>query len=137
MWVRCRSCKGTGRYAIRFKEGGGINVECRTCKDSPDDHKGQVQVKCRVCKGTTVAKIMVLDHSLKSTTPCPVCHELGFTFPEKEKPADNRKGSDPDNPVLAGDLAIKLKEQIDDNASFDTDVEDEDNGASVDEQPAE
>jgi hypothetical protein len=134
VWVRCRSCKGTGRYQIRFKEGGGINVECRTCKDSPADHKGQVQVKCRVCKGTTIAKIMVLDASLKSTTPCPVCDELGFILPEKKK-RSKRIDPGPDNPVLAGDLAEKLKSQIDDNASFDNSIEDEDNRANEVDQP--
>jgi len=119
--VRCRSCKGTGRYQIKFKEGGGINVKCRTCKDSPEEHKGQIQVKCRVCKGTTTAKIMVLDHSLKSTTPCPECHEIGFTFPKKEKQKEIKKHFDdgPDNPVLAGDIVEKLKSQIDDNKHFD------------------
>jgi hypothetical protein len=137
VWVRCRSCKGTGRYKLRFKEGGGINVECRTCKDSPSDHKGQIQVKCRICKGTTIAKIMVLDHSLKSTTPCPVCHELGFTFPEKVKAEKKKAKQDTvlDNPVLAGDLAEKLKQQIDDNKFFNNSVEDKNDASSNVDEP--
>lgn len=133
VWVRCRSCKGTGRYQIRFKEGGGLNVQCRTCKDSPEDHKGQVQVKCRVCKGTQIAKIMVLDASLKSTTPCPVCDELGFILPDKQKES-KKKYPGPDNPVLAGDLAEKLKHQIDDNKFFDNSVEENSDAATVDDQ---
>jgi len=127
VWVRCRSCKGTTRYTSQFQEGGGgINVECRTCKESPADHRGQVKVKCRVCKGTTVAKILVLDHSLKSTTACPVCKEIGFTFPEQEKAHIESIGKNrsPDNPVLAGDLAQKLKDKIDDdNKNFNKKVE--------------
>lgn len=116
VWVRCRSCKGTTRYTSKFKEGGGINVECKTCKESPEEHKGQVAVKCRVCQGTKIAKIMVLDHTLKSTTPCPACDELGFTIPKQEK-VHVPQGLD--NPVLAGDLAEKLKHQIDDAKFFD------------------
>jgi hypothetical protein len=116
VWVRCRSCKGTTRYVVNFKEGGKIDVQCRTCKDSPEEHKGEVQVKCRVCQGTQIAQIMVLDHSLKSTTPCPVCDELGFILPKESK---SKPALAPDNPVLAGDLAEKLKQQIDDTEPFD------------------
>lgn len=121
VWVRCRSCKGSTRYTSRFKEGGGIDVECKTCIDSPPEHKGQIAVKCRVCKGTKTAKIMVLDHTLKSTTPCPACDELGFIIPKKEKTVSTMG---PDNPVLAGDLAEKLKDQIDDNKFFDSEEKD-------------
>lgn len=118
VWVRCRSCKGTTRYTSKFKEGGGINVECKTCKESPEDHKGQVAVKCRVCGGTKIAKIKVLDHTLKSTTPCPVCDQLGFIILKETNPR-TQNSKEPDNPVLAGDLAKKLKQQIDDAKSFD------------------
>jgi hypothetical protein len=129
VWVQCRECKGSGTYTSKFPNGGEIKMECKRCKDSPEGHKGQVKVKCRVCRGTGTAQITVLDHTLKSTTPCPVCHELGFVEPKKAK-TEQSLG----NTVLAGDLADKLKTQIeDDQKTFDVDAEVEEQKSSFNE----
>ena len=116
VWVTCRSCHGTGRYKVRYKEGGGVDLKCRSCKNSPPNHQGQMQVRCRACLGTMSAKITVLDYSMKSTTACPVCDSLGFLPPKPEW-----KPKTPDNPVLAGDLAEKIKSEIPEDTEYKID----------------
>jgi len=112
LWIPCTKCDGTGRNIVRFKKGGGTDSICTKCKDSPDDHKFQIEVVCRTCKGTTIAKIPVLDYSLKSTTICPLCNSLGYII---SKPKKKKKESTLNNPVLAGDLALKINLLIDKN----------------------
>jgi DnaJ-class molecular chaperone len=124
LWIPCRVCKATGKYKIEFDGDGGTLVDCVKCKPPEGvkledwKHKGHVQVKCHRCEGTGKARIPVLDHTLKSMTACPVCDQLGF-FLKSEKKSYHKKGTDPDNPALPGNLAEKLKHQIDDNKFFD------------------
>ena len=111
----CPSCNGSGRYIKRWKGGGGINVTCRKCEGS-----SKVVVQCSECRGAGKIKKMVLDHTIKSTTPCKICHELGFTSNKRPKPKKKRKksgtyksGGHMSNPVLPFDLANKIKSAID------------------------
>jgi len=81
VWIPCRKCNATGR----FKTDDGnlrINVKCKACerfeKQWPNDKKFHYLVRCRDCRGLDT-KVRYIG--LESTTPCPVCKELGF-FPK-------------------------------------------------------
>jgi len=105
--VECRKCKGSGRYIERWPEGGGLNLECTTCKG-----KGKVRVKCSNCYGKGKIKKIVPDHTIKSTTPCKHCDELGFILP---KPIiEKKKHVTPplSNPVISTATAAALSEMI-------------------------
>jgi len=69
--IPCKKCQN-GRY-IREKHGLKINVECKFC------HGTKIRViKCKTCRGTGELRKMVITPSIKSTTPCKHCRELGF-----------------------------------------------------------
>jgi hypothetical protein len=76
----CPICKGNGRYIRRWKQGGGVNLECKRCQG-----KGKVKVSCRECKGKGQLKKAVLSDELKSTTPCKNCRQLGFIVKDSQK----------------------------------------------------
>ena len=98
--LKCPSCSGTGRFKKKWKGGGGINVKCRTCGGT-----GKAIVKCSNCRGKGKVKKPVLDHQIKSTTPCKYCGELGFIIPKKKKPRREHI----ENPVIPADLASQIK----------------------------
>jgi hypothetical protein len=106
--VKCRVCKGSGRYIKRFPEGGGMNLECKVCHGT-----GKVRVKCSNCIGKGKLKKVVLDHVIKSTTPCKHCEELGFVIP-KPKKKYHKKNVTPQigTPVLDHETAVKLSNMI-------------------------
>ena len=141
-WVKCPTCKGTGRYNVRWKEGGGIDVECRHCLPQKGTEKaGKVPIRCIQCNrelpdgeenpNPGKMKKIVKSHIMESTTPCKHCHELGFTtnLPYKQtraykerqrmkkqiKPKQSVKTHHSNcmgEPVLSADLACKIKESI-------------------------
>lgn len=79
-WIKCPSCKATGRYKVTWKEGGGIDEPCKRCKAENDHH---ILVDCYQCNregSTSVGKktITVKSHVIKSATPCRFCGGLGF-----------------------------------------------------------
>lgn len=105
--VKCRKCKGSGRYIERWPEGGGMNLKCTACKG-----KGSVRVKCSNCFGKGKIKKIVPDHSIKSTTPCKHCKELGFIVPKAPK-AKRKKRTEPiSNPVISPEHAAALSDMI-------------------------
>lgn len=141
-WIKCPSCKGTGRYKVRWKEGGGINVECRRCLDTKGtDHEFEILVDCLECnregadgkkKATAGKKLKVVkSHVIESTTPCKYCNQLGFTenlphhktraFRDRQKLKRAKRQQTPKpkrsfelgTPVIDCTLAEKIKEQID------------------------
>jgi hypothetical protein len=118
VWTKCDKCQGNGKYYIEItnERGDPEQLNCDKCKKSPKNHKGQTKITCLCCMGTTVAHIQVLHHSLNSTTPCPVCRSLGFILPKKKK-TQNIPARIIHNPVLAGDLAEKLKSHISSNSN--------------------
>ena len=80
---KCPICKGSGRYIRRWKQGGGVNLECKRCQG-----KGKVKINCHECRGKGQLKKAVLSDELKSTTPCKKCRQLGFItkdFPKSQK----------------------------------------------------
>lgn len=133
VWIDCPKCKGKGRVIIRFKKGGGTDSICTQCKESTQIYREKfkepnsrfkVELTCRVCRGTTIAKILVLDYSLKSTTVCPLCDSLGIIIPKlKKKPKTNPRRTVLANPVIAGDLAVKINLLIDERKTFNSNKE--------------
>jgi DnaJ-class molecular chaperone len=122
--IQCPTCKGSGRYIRRWPEGGGINVSCRRChgkktimeeveKCEKCNGEKTVVVKCAECRGKGKKRKAVLDHTIKSTTPCPVCEELGFTRNIKPKKLPKPKPRhEPANPVIPQDLAGAIRAHI-------------------------
>jgi hypothetical protein len=108
--VKCNKCDGSGRYIVKFKEGGGFNLKCKFCHGT-----GKVKVTCRNCRGKGKIKKIVLAHTIKSTTPCEVCGGLGF-IPnvEKYKEKPKRKKFTPPlrNPVISPEYAKTLSQMI-------------------------
>lgn len=69
--IPCKKCQN-GRF-IRERNGLKINVECKFC------HGTKIRsVKCKTCRGTGELRKMVITPSIRSTTPCKHCRELGF-----------------------------------------------------------
>jgi len=135
VWLPCPKCDGTGRVIVRYKKGGGTDSICDKCLEStkeyikteeygtllklneknPESHPlniNKIKVSCRTCKGTTIAKILVLDYSLKSTTPCDSCDSLGYII-KTQTPKKKQKEPIPDNPVLNQELALKINLLLD------------------------
>lgn len=122
--VECPTCQGSGRYIRRWPEGGGINVSCRRCKGKTTieeeivcercNNEKTIVVKCAECRGKGKKKKFPLDHNIKSTTPCPVCGQLGFTQNVKPKkiPKPKTKRYEPSNPVIPQDLAGAIRAHI-------------------------
>ena len=103
--VQCEKCKGTGRFKKRWKEGGGIDVSCKFCKDGFN-----IEVKttkCNNCLGKGKIEKLVLSDEIESTTPCNRCQQKGFIEP---KPPTKKFTSVPLNPVISTSLATKIKE---------------------------
>lgn len=69
--IACNRCQN-GRF-IREKGNLKINVECKFCHGTK-----QREVKCKTCRHTGELRKMVITPSIKSTTPCKHCRELGF-----------------------------------------------------------
>ena len=106
--VKCRKCDGSGRYIVRDKKfGGGMNLKCTTCKGT-----GKVRVKCSNCFGKGKLKKIVPDHSIKSTTPCKHCNELGFILPRPKKVKKSHTTPPLSNPVIPLDKAAALADII-------------------------
>jgi hypothetical protein len=115
----CPTCKGTGRFIKKWKTGGGVNVECRRCEG-----KKKIEVKCEKCLGNGTLKKEVLTHTLKSTTPCKKCDQLGYIEPKpapKFKPKAMKPKKQVDlptpkkvqfSPLMSQSLADKIKKQI-------------------------
>jgi len=105
----CEKCDGTGRFKTAFKGGGGIDVSCLSCGGK----KETVTIsKCSECLGTGKKQKVVADHTIKSTTPCKHCRQLGFTKDKPEKKVKKRSSYTPANPVLTMNLAKQIKEFI-------------------------
>ncbi len=110
--IKCKSCKGTGRFKKRWKSGGGVDVTCKICNG-----KGRRFVKCVECEGKGYKLKPVKHYTLKSTTPCKHCNELGFTKNKSKKkvpkpfkaPKSAVHFRKPDNPVLTSNLAEQIK----------------------------
>ena len=106
--VECRTCKGSGRYITEDSSTNctlRLNLKCTTCKG-----KGKVRVKCSECFGKGKKKKIVPDHTIKSTTPCKHCNELGFILP---KPGKRKKETPPiGNPVISTETAAALTDMI-------------------------
>jgi len=106
--VKCRKCNGSGRYIKRWPEGGGLNLKCTACNG-----KGVIRVKCSNCFGKGKIKKIVPDHTIKSTTPCKHCKELGFIVPKTPKKSKHKKHSTPaKNPVISQEHAAVLSAMI-------------------------
>jgi len=107
--VKCRKCDGTGRYIERWKEGGGLNLKCTTCKGT-----GKVRVKCSNCFGKGKLKKIVPDYTIKSTTPCKHCNELGFIVPRPKTTKAKKPHRTPElsNPVISLEKAAALSDLI-------------------------
>jgi hypothetical protein len=134
VWMDCPKCKGKGRVIVRFKKGGGTDSICTECKKPTEiyrkkfkdpDSKFKIETTCRICKGTTIAKILVLDYSLKSTTLCPLCDSLGIIIHIHKPKKKPKKKPHLANPVIASDLAVKINLLIDERKTFNTDSETE------------
>ena len=104
--VKCPKCKGNGRFLEKWPEGGGLNLKCTACKGT-----GLVYAVCSNCFGKGKIKKIVPDHSIKSTTPCKYCKELGFIVP---KPFKRKKKLTPHikNPVISSATAATLSDMI-------------------------
>lgn len=92
----CPICKGSGRFIRRWKNGGGVNLECKRCEG-----KGKVKLNCKECLSKGQIKKAVLSDELKSTTPCKKCRQLGFIekdFPKPKKKRPHKHNPGPDNP---------------------------------------
>jgi len=76
--VDCPTCNGSGRFRRSFKGGGGINVKCTRC-----DENHKVPADCYRCQGTKTIPKVVPAASIKDTTPCKECDQLGFIFNDK------------------------------------------------------
>ena len=140
VWMDCPKCKGKGRIIVRFKKGGGTDSICHNCGESTEiyrdkfkepNSKFKIEAMCRVCKGTTIAKILVLDYSLKSTTVCPLCDSLGIIIPVQKPKKKPKKQTILRNPVIAGDLAVKINLLIDERKNFNTGASDEDSNSET------
>jgi len=70
--VKCRDCKGTGKYG---------NVDCRKCAGS-ENHT--ITVKCFICLGKGSQGKQVLEAGIKGSTICANCIGFGFHFPLPE-----------------------------------------------------
>lgn len=103
----CPSCKGSNRYIVRWPEGGGMNLVCNNC--IPEE-PGKAMIKCSNCLNKGKIKKIVPDHTIKSTTPCKRCHELGFILPKPAK--KEKKTPHIGTPVLDSDTAATLSEMI-------------------------
>jgi len=109
----CPTCKGTGRFIKRWKTGGGVNLECKKCKG-----KKKVDTKCVKCLGKGVIPKPVLTHTLKSTTPCKKCNQLGYIThsapppKKKKKPFKKKAKKAPFKPLMDQSLADKIKAGI-------------------------
>ena len=134
IWMDCPKCKGKGRIIVRYKKGGGTDSICHECDESTEAYrekfkepnsKFKIQAMCRVCKGTTNAKILVLDYSLKSTTACSLCDSLGIIIPVRKSKKTPKKTSVLRNPVIASDLAVKINLLIDERKHFKAGVSNE------------
>lgn len=113
----CPTCKGSGRFVKKWKAGGGVNLECKRCKGQK-----KIEVKCQNCLGEGTVKKAVLTHTLKSTTPCKKCKQLGFV-PKKSAPKPKAKPPQkkvkksppkkvPFTPIMSQSLADKIKRDI-------------------------
>jgi len=107
--TECDKCDGTGRFIKRWSGGGGMNIQCTKCKGT-----GKQPVKCSNCLGRGKIKKVVRLHTLKSTTPCRHCKELGFVVPNPIKAAPRPKRQTPKiaTPVLSIELANALSDLI-------------------------
>jgi len=89
LWLRCKNCKGTGRFITDDKKGLRINVKCNCTKFADhygDEYKGKIRVRCRKClgKGTIEGlKNFRFTGKIYSTTKCPHCHGFGFPVTPK------------------------------------------------------
>jgi hypothetical protein len=82
----CPKCRGSGRFIKRWKQGGGVNLECKKCKG-----KGKIKVNCKECVGKGQIPKGVLCDEIESTTPCRKCGQLGFIV--KDSPKSKKKKS--------------------------------------------
>lgn len=115
----CPTCKGTGRFIKKWKVGGGVNLVCKRCKGKK---KIESETKCQKCLGEGTLKKEVLTHTLKSTTPCKKCKQLGFIEPKltpkpkAKKPFKKAKSPSskkvPFTPIMSQSLADKIKRDI-------------------------
>ena len=113
----CPTCKGSGRFNKKWQTGGGVNVECKRCKGQK-----KIQVKCVNCLGEGTVKKAVLTHTLKSTTSCKKCNQLGYlpnkltSKPKAKRPHKKAKRPSskkvPFTPIMSQSLADKIKRDI-------------------------
>ena len=113
----CPTCKGSGRFIKKWKTGGGVNLECKRCKGQK-----KIQVKCVNCLGEGTVKKAVLTHTLKSTTSCKKCNQLGYlpnkltSKPKAKRPHKKAKRPSskkvPFTPIMSQSLADKIKRDI-------------------------
>lgn len=127
----CPHCKGSGRHIKRWKKGGGMNLVCTVCEG-----QGKIMAQCSNCitfkpdpenPGKKIAvsngklEKTVLDHTIKSTTPCKHCQSLGFKIPAPKQAEPARKEKPKHvtpqigNPVISTSDAAALSDMIKQN----------------------
>lgn len=72
----CILCRGAGEI-YKFDKHL-VDVNCPVCAGK----KEVDNAKCSRCIGTGKIKRAFLTHTMKSTTPCKQCNELGFIIPK-------------------------------------------------------
>ena len=108
--IPCTRCQN-GRY-IRERGDLRINVECKFCHGTKER-----EVKCRTCRGTTQLRKMVITPSIKSTTPCKQCRELGFIDEQLFSIIDDTAKYEDDAEKLANALFQQSEEAPADEAN--------------------
>lgn len=101
----CIACRGTGEI-FKFNKLEAVDIRCPVCSGEKEIDG----VTCSRCLGNGKIKKAFYDHTLKSTTPCKQCNELGFIIPKKKATKQPYKSPKVTTPVFSQEIAKTLSE---------------------------